>query len=81
MKIVPKLVDHDILKPKKLIQPIVQNHKPFLTWNIITNLIGICILILFGCFLYERYIFHDNYKERNVKNIENTLSYINEKLK
>lgn len=80
MKIIPKLVDHDILKPKQ-IHPIIENTKPFFTWNVTINLIGISILLLFGCVLYERYILNADYKKQNIENIQNKISYINEKLK
>ena len=80
MKIIPKLVDHDILKPKQ-IQPIIKNTKPLFTWSVTINLIGISILLLFCCVLYERYILSQEYKESNIQNVQNKLSYINQKLK
>ena len=82
MKITPRLVDHSVLKPKpnKMIH-IPTNSEPFFTWKLIINLFGLCILAIAACVLYERYIFKENHDEQNVKQRENTLSYIQNKLK
>ena len=82
MKIIPKLVDHSVLQPKpnKMIH-IPTNSEPFFTWKLIINLFGLCILAIAACVLYERFLFKDNYTKDNENNINNTLSYIQGKLK
>lgn len=81
MKISPKLVDHSLFisKPKPKNIPI--KGEPFFTWKIIINLIGLCILCLFLCILYERYLMKDKYENEKYYKINNTLTYIQEKIK
>ncbi len=81
MKIQPKLVDHSLFMPKPKPKIIPIQTEPFFTWKIIVNLIGFTILCLFSCVLYERYITKDKYENDKYSKINNTLTYIQEKIK